>query len=109
MLVVGGVGVLTAVLVAALVVASVVRDAHRAGGIADRAALAAAVPLTLGAGPDCAAAARLATTDGARVTRCSAWSDGSVVVEVSVALGAAAVRWPGVPVQVTARARAGTE
>lgn len=104
-LAVGALGAVVVVVVGVLVLAGVVRDVHRARGAADLAALAAAVPLVGGGGVDCAAAASVATANGATMTGCGARPDGSVTVSVSVGR-AQQVRW-GLPAAVTARARAG--
>ena len=109
MLVLGLCAVLVVVLVAALHGTSVVADLHRARGAADRAALAAAVPLTVGGPVDCAGASALVRHDGGVVTGCDPLADGTVVVSVAVGLPPAVSRWPGVPEAVTARARAGVE
>lgn len=108
-LVVGAAGALVTVLTAFLAVASVTRVVHESRGIADRAALAAAVPLVVGGVADCAAAEELARADGGRVTGCTARPDGTVVVVAAVPVPPALGRWPGLPDEVSASARAGAE
>lgn len=104
-LVAGAVGVTVMVLSAVLVVVSAVRDVHRVHAAADLAALAAAGGSAGSGGPDCRAAAAVADANGARLTRCSAEPDGSVVVVAS-----RRARWPRqwhLPRTISARARAG--
>ena len=106
-LTVAALGSVLVVVAGVLALAGVVRDVHRARAAADLAALAAAVPLAYGTGVDCAAAASVATSNGASLTACATELDGSVVVSVSVSVGRApAVAW-ALPAVVTARARAG--
>jgi secretion/DNA translocation related TadE-like protein len=63
----------------------VILTRHRANTAADAAALAAAREVLEGAGPACAAAAGIARTDAASLTRCGL--DGATAqVEVAVAL-----------------------
>jgi secretion/DNA translocation related TadE-like protein len=85
---------LLAVWVAALVVlsavlavgwAGVVTARHRAGSVADLAALAAARAAELGAAEPCGVAAEVAAAGGARLESCRALADGSTGVVVAVA------------------------
>lgn len=56
---------------------------HRAAGVADLAALAAAERALSGAGPACQAAAQVATAGGARLRSCAVTGDvAEVVVEI---------------------------
>ena len=105
-LTVAAIGVVVTMATAALLVAGVVRDVHRARGAADLAALAAAGPLTAGAPPDCAAAARVARANGATLTACTLQGDGAVVVSASVVRPTTA-GWLRGPACVSASARAG--
>ena len=100
-LVLGLVAALLAVTVGGLVLASVVVASHRARLAADLAALAAAVPLRDGVavGDACAAARRVAASNGAGLIDCAA--DG-LMVDVTVVVTATA--WPE---PARARARAG--
>ncbi|MBB3083445.1 Rv3654c family TadE-like protein [Geodermatophilus sabuli] len=96
-------GALAAIGVAAVLVGSAVVGRHRATGAADLAALAAAEHAVRGRADPCAAAARVADANGARLTGCGV--DGAAVVEVAVVvpvrLGPLGVR------EAAARARAG--
>jgi secretion/DNA translocation related TadE-like protein len=62
----------------------VVLARHRAGSIADLAALAAARSAGLGAAEPCSAAAEVATAGGARLEACGLLPDGSTGVVVAV-------------------------
>lgn len=108
-LVMAACAVLVFVLVAVTAVAGVVTDVHRARSAVDLAALAAVAPLLTGAPPDCAAAARVAAVNAARVSSCAVLGDGSVLVEVTVPVrGAGIFTLAGVlPPVVFATARSG--
>ncbi|GAB3625153.1 hypothetical protein GCM10027418_32400 [Mariniluteicoccus endophyticus] len=78
---------------------------HRVRGVADLAAVAGAE--AYGRGTACEVAARSARANGARVKTCRAvgdWAEHVVTVDVAVAVGA---RFPGLPTEVSAVARAG--
>ncbi len=96
------------VLAGSLVVVAAVRDAHRARSAADLGALAAARGPAVGGAADCGAAAAVTAAGGAGLRECRAVADGSVLVVVGVP-----ARWaaglPGLPGEVTGRARAGPE
>ena len=77
---------------------------HRADRAADIAALGGAATLQAG-GDGCAAAARLADAQGARVTSCRV-IDATVLLEVAVDVVGPAARWGRLP-PARARARAG--
>ncbi len=102
----GAIGGVVVVLTGVLVVEATVRDAHRARGAADLAALAASGPVATGGGVDCAVGASVAATNGAVLDRCVPGRDGSVLVTTEVER-----RWPlgwgWLPATVTAQARAG--
>lgn len=104
-LVLTALGVLASGLVAAVVLAAVVRDTHRAAGVADRAALAAAAGLLRGGAADCGAAADVARAGGAVVVSCVG-GGGSVTVEAAVPLRVRSW-WPGLPATARAAATAG--
>jgi secretion/DNA translocation related TadE-like protein len=93
----------TALLVAAL--GNVIVARHRAEAAADLSALAAA---SAGPPPDCARAAAIAATSGARLLGCRSLPDGSVEVEVICALPAWIAAWAaGAITRPVGRARAG--
>ncbi|KRE60859.1 Rv3654c family TadE-like protein [Nostocoides sp. Soil756] len=104
-LVLAALGVLASVLVAALVLAAVVRDTHRAANVADRAALAAAAGLLRGGAPDCGAASEVARAARAVLSSCAA-GGGGVTVEVAVPLRVRSW-WPGLPATARGAATAG--
>ena len=85
----GAIGGIVLVLTGVLVVASTVRDVHRARGAADLAALAASGPVATGGGVDCGVGASVAAANGAVLARCTPGPDGSVLVTAEVAR-----RWP---------------
>jgi secretion/DNA translocation related TadE-like protein len=108
---------LLAVWVAALVVLAavlavgwggVVLARHRAGSIADLAALAAARSAELGVAEPCSAAADVAAAGGARLESCQQLADGStgVVVAVDGPVAGGPVGWLHTG-PARARARAG--
>ena len=81
--------------------AGVLAARHRAGGVADLAALAAAAAAVRGADP-CAAAGRVAAAQSARLVGC-----GVEALEVDVRVAVAARFWRLGPRLVEGRARAG--
>lgn len=78
--------------------------AHQARSAADLAALAGAGAAQEGPSRPCAAAADVATRNGADLTGCAVAVDGSVLLAVRVPV---ALRLPGGPAGSVARARAG--
>lgn len=105
-LVLGGVGVVVTVLTGVLLVASAVRDMHRARSAADLAALAGASAAREGRVVDCVSSSAVAEANGARMRSCSLLVDGSVLVDVDVPMRWPAA-WSALPDRATARARAG--
>lgn len=90
---------------AAVLVGLAVDARHRAESAADLSALAGAGAAEFG-GDGCGAAAGTAVANQAVLVRCSLAADGSVTVEVAVALPAGLARWTAGP--ATATSRAGT-
>lgn len=88
--------------------AGVVVARHRAGRVADLAALAAAQSAVTGATAPCLAAALVTAATGATLASCTVSGDGSVAVVVAVARprGGGLLRWLGAE-PARARARAG--
>ena len=81
-----------------LTLASAIVARHRAGAIADLSALAAA---SVAPAPDaCERARRVAAANAGRLTRCRILGDGSVLVDVELAVG-------GLPGPARGSARAG--
>lgn len=106
LLVVGVMAVVGVVAVVALVAACYLVAGHRARGAADLAALSGAAAYAEGHAP-CPAAARLATSNGARLTRCDQVGDDvDYVVSVTVVVGVG-VRVPGLPAVLSGRAHSG--
>lgn len=103
-LVLGGLGVVTALTAAALQVGAAAGEAHRARAAADLSALAGAAAVQTGAGDPCGQAAVVAQRNGARVSSCALVGDERVLVRVSTTV---ATTWPGVPNRATASALAG--
>lgn len=99
MLVLTMVGVLTFVCLALLLCSSLVVSHRRTQAAADLAALAAASSLGDGTDP-CAAAASVATANGARLATCEPTTSGDVTVRV-------ALTDPATGIELDARARAG--
>lgn len=89
---------------AVVVMASVAAAAHRARSAADLAAIAGATAGLTSPGTECAVAARTAAANGSRVVTCSGESVTSLDLTVLTPLP---LRWPGLPTDATARARAG--
>lgn len=79
---------------------------HRAGRVADVAALAAARAAVLGVAQPCAAAATLALAQGARVESCRLLGDGSALVVVAVPGPSRGAMLTGLGAVSPARARA---
>lgn len=100
----GLLGVVLALLVAALILTTAAVTSHRARAAADLAALAAAGRATATAGDVCGEARRVARLHGATVRECQA--DGvDVEIEVAIRPPGAAARFG----EARARARAGPE
>ncbi len=79
-----------------------------ADAAADLAALAAASAGTIpGGAPDCARASAVAAAQGARMRSCLVAADGTVVVEVALALRTDGWAAGAVPAEAVGRARAG--
>ncbi len=89
--------------------AGVVVARHRAGRVADLAALAAAQSAVTGATAPCPAAALVTAASGATLEACTVSDDGSVAVVVAVTgpRGGGLLQWLGTE-PARARARAGT-
>lgn len=103
-LVLGGLGVVTAVTAAALQVGTAAAAAHRARAAADLSALAGATAVQAGWGDPCGQAQAVARRNGARVSSCVLVGAEQVLVRVSTTVATA---WPGVPNRATASALAG--
>ncbi|MFC7490030.1 MULTISPECIES: Rv3654c family TadE-like protein [unclassified Knoellia] len=102
-LVVAAMGVLLVLVIAALHLGAAATAAHRARTAADLAALAGAATLQDGDASPCARAAQVAGRNRARLVACALVGE-SVSVRVATAVPA---RWPGVPDEALASARAG--
>ncbi len=83
----GVLAVVVSVMAGGLTIVSAVHASLQARTAADLSALAAEAVLLRGGGPPCAAAARVATANGAVATSCSATGD-TVTVSVHVVTGA---------------------
>lgn len=105
-LMVGAMGVVLALTAAGLHLGAAAVAAHRARAAADLSALAAASVVQSGLGEPCTTAATVARRHGVRLVGCDALDGERVQVRVSAP---AALRWPGVPREAVASARAGPE
>lgn len=103
-LTVAAIGVLLILATAGLQLGAAATAAHRARSAADLSALAGATALQEGRGSPCARAATVAGRNQARIIECSLGVGESVLVRVSTTVS---TRWPGVPDEATASARAG--
>lgn len=104
-LVLGIVGVLLTLTIAAMTLLAVVCATHRAASAADLGALAGALHLSMGEDPGvaCERARVLVAANGARLATCSVAAD-EVLIEVCARIPAT---MPGLPEEAQARARAG--
>lgn len=103
-LAVAAIGVLLILATAGLQLGASATAAHRARTAADLSALAGASAIQEARGDACTWASEVAGSNGARLLECSPGEGESVRVRVSTPVS---TRWPGVPDQAVASARAG--